>query len=275
MTETAPHKVRMGEITAAEARSLYALNPVVLLPFGSHEDQGPHAPMGDYLLAEKVAEAIALRATAAGTRTVVAPVMPFGRADFFAPMPGGIALSHATLLAVLEEVLGALLRHGLTNLVILNGHGGNVPVIEDATRRIHHAGGPAIPCLYLWRIAGGLLPRILGEEKARMVAGHGADPLTSLGLHYAPERMRPELTPAPRPGPSPTHLGIPFKAWGALDFQGAEVTVPLDYDQVSPDAVSAGDPRLCTAETGAALAEMLATIGADFCAHLVAARKQG
>ena len=54
-------KVHMGQITGGEARELYAKNPIILLPMGSHEDQGPHAPMGDYLLAEKFAELIALQ----------------------------------------------------------------------------------------------------------------------------------------------------------------------------------------------------------------------
>ena len=92
MTDVAITKVRMGEITGDEARALYPKNPVILLPMGSHEDQGPHAPMGDYFLAEKMAELIALKATAEGTRTVVAPVLPFGKGDFFGPMIGGIAL---------------------------------------------------------------------------------------------------------------------------------------------------------------------------------------
>ena len=45
-------KVHMGALTGDEGRAIYAKNPVILLPMGSQEDQGPHAPMGDYLLAE-------------------------------------------------------------------------------------------------------------------------------------------------------------------------------------------------------------------------------
>ena len=75
-------------------------NPVILLPMGSQEDQGPHAPMGDYLLAEKVAELAALARHRARARArVVAPVLPFGGADFFGAMPGGIAMHQATLTA--------------------------------------------------------------------------------------------------------------------------------------------------------------------------------
>ena len=66
-TKTDP-LVHMGTITGGEARELLKSNPVILLPMGSHEDQGPHAPMGDYLLAEKIAELAALQASKAGTR---------------------------------------------------------------------------------------------------------------------------------------------------------------------------------------------------------------
>src|ERR1700722_3189405 len=100
MTSTSQHKIRIGELTGGEAREILARRPVILLPLGSYEDQGPHAPMGDYLSAEKVAELIAGRATAGGTETLVAPVLPFGGADYFGSMPGGIALSQTTLRAV-------------------------------------------------------------------------------------------------------------------------------------------------------------------------------
>ena len=65
--------VHMGMLTGDEGRAIYTTNPVIFLPMGSHEDQGPHAPMGDYLLAEKIAELAALRATEMGTPTWLLP----------------------------------------------------------------------------------------------------------------------------------------------------------------------------------------------------------
>ncbi len=268
MVEVAPHKVRMGEITGDEARALHAANPVILLPLGSHEDQGPHAPMGDYLLAERMAELIALRATAEGTRCLVAPVLPFGKADFFGAMPGGIALSAATFRAVVEEMLEALLRHGLTRLLVLNGHGGNVEAINEATRGVLERRGVVVPCLYLWRVAAAELPKLVGEARARASQGHGADPLTSLCLHLFPDRVRGDLVRPPRGGPPPRALGLPFRGFGAVDFGGAEVTVPLGYEAVAPEAVSEADARLASAETGRKLAERLVGIGAGLVAQL-------
>ena len=59
-----PAKVRMAELTGGEARELYPQNPVILLPMGSLEDQGPHAPMGDYMSADRIAESILRRSAA-------------------------------------------------------------------------------------------------------------------------------------------------------------------------------------------------------------------
>ncbi len=64
-------KYRMGEFTALEMREILRAPPVVLLPLGSFEDQGPQAPMGDYLSAERMVELIPERATTRGTQTLL------------------------------------------------------------------------------------------------------------------------------------------------------------------------------------------------------------
>lgn len=258
-------KVRMSELTGGEAREEMARNPVILLPMGSHEDQGPHAPMGDYLLADAVTERIARRAGERGTRTLVAPVVPFGGADYFGSMAGGIALSQATLRTVIADMLACLLRHNLTRIVVINGHGGNVQAIHDATQPIWVQRRILIPSVYLWRIGCSLLPGILGAETAAKVAGHGADPLTSIGLHLFPQLMRPDLVPQPLPREEV--LGLQLADLGVARFEGADVAVPIEYHEVARNGVLGGDPRRCSAETGAILVEQLTEIGARFVEH--------
>jgi len=261
-------KLRLGELTGGGAREAAARRPVILLPLGSHEDQGPHAPMGDYLSAERVAERIARRAGELGVEAYAAPVLPFGGADYFASMPGGIALGQATLRAVLDDMLGCLLRHGLTRLVVVNGHGGNVQAIHDATQKVWLARRVLIPSFYLWRVAYGLLPGIVGEETARRASGHGADPLTSVAMHLFPELVRPDLVPAPLE--PPRIQGLRPSNFGAVEFEGAEIAVPLEVEHTAPNGVWKGDPRLASAETGARLVERLAEIGARLCKHVAA-----
>jgi creatinine amidohydrolase len=261
----ATQKTRLGELTAVEMRALLTEHPVILLPLGSHEDQGPHAPMGDYLSAERVAQRIAERASAAGTPTLVAPVLPFGGADFFGSVPGALALSQTTLRAVLTDLLAGLLRHGLTRIIVINGHAGNVTAIHDTTQPIWRERRILIPSLYLWRVAAGLLPGLVGVDAARRASGHGADPLTSIAMHLFPDWMRPDLLPAPA-APPPIH-GMAVSGFGTVLFEGVELAVPLEIAQVTSSGVWGGDPHLASAQTGAALVEELTRIGA----HLAAA----
>ena len=254
---------RMAELTATTLRERLAQRPVLLLPLGSFEDQGPHAPMGDYLSAD----ALALRiAGAAGVPALVAPVLPFGGADFFAPVPGAIALGQATLRGVLSDMLGCLLRHGLTRLLLLNGHGGNAGAIHDVTLRLRHETGHVIPSFYLWREAGRLLPKVVDAAAAQRSAGHGADPLASIAWHLFPELMRPELIPAPMPGGE--MLGLPVSGFGTVRHGAVEIDVPVEIDAIAPGGVAGGDARLCSPETGAALAQLLVAEGAALVAHL-------
>ena len=268
-TKTDP-LVHMGTITGGEARELLQSNPVILLPMGSHEDQGPHAPMGDYLLAEKIAELAALQASKAGTRTLVAPVLPYGGADWFGPMIGGIAISQGTLTAVIAEMVDSLHRNGLTRIIVINGHGGNVGPISEVARELYQRERIVLPSLYLWRIAYGMLPGIVGAETSAKVSGHGADPLTSLGLHLFPELIRKDLIPAGKPMKRDPILDLPFTGLGTASFDGAEIGVPHEYDEVYHDGVGKGDPTLCSAETGAKLAEKLSDVVARFVAHFAA-----
>ncbi len=256
-------RTRLGEITSAEARARLASAPVLLLPLGSQEDQGPHAPMGDFLCAERIATLIAERACARGHDTLVAPVLPFGGRDFFGSVPGGITLSQETLRLVLRDITGCLLRHGVRRLIVVNGHGGNAQAIHDVTQEILLARGVLVPNFQLWRIAGQLLPSILGAEQAARASGHGADPLASVAMHLFPELVRPELVPG-APAPARDVFGLEAGNFGSARFEGIEIGLPLE---IGGSAVT-GDARLSSAATGARLVERLVELGAGLIARL-------
>jgi len=152
MTAKSQHKVRLGELTGGEAREILASRPVILVPLGSHEDQGPHAPMGDCLFAKRIAELIAERANSRGTVTLVAPEVPFGGANYF-----------GNIRTVLADIFAYLLRHRLTRLIVINGHDGNVPIIHEVALEIYREQKALIPSFYLSRIADSLLPVLLGR----------------------------------------------------------------------------------------------------------------
>ena len=256
-------KVRLGTLTSAEAASRLLSGATVLLPLGSHEDQGPHAPMGDYLSAERISELIALRAVSAGHDTVVAPALPFGGSDFFGSRPGGIALSQTTLRLVLRDMLDCLLRHAPARLIIVNGHGGNAQAIHDVTQEILLERGVLIPSFYLWKIAGGLLPELLGAERAARSSGHGADPLASVAMHLFPDLIRADLIPT-APAQPRTIVGLPVSGFGTARFEGVEIGMPIELGET----VVTGDATLCSADSGALITERLVALGAGLIGHL-------
>ncbi len=258
-------KYRMGENTAQEMREILQTRPVVLLPLGSFEDQGPHAPMGDYLSAERMAELIAERATSRGIRTLVAPVLAYGGADFFGTAPGGIALGQETFRAVLRDMFGCLLRHDVSRLIVVNGHAGNAQAVLDTAREIWRERQVLVPSFYLWKIARGLMPGLVGEAQTKLTSGHGGDPLTSIATHLFPQWMRADLTPAPHDAPEV--LGMQVTGFGTASFEGAEIDVPIELADITPDAVFGADARGCSAETGATLVEAVTELGARFVRH--------
>jgi hypothetical protein len=175
--------------------------------------------MGDFRLAAIIAGDIARRATDTGTLTLVAPTLPFGAADHFGAIPGGLALAPATFRAVLADLLADLRRNGLTRVIILNGHGGNVPLIHEVTLAIRRAGGPIIPSVYLWKIARRLMERRIGPAGTRF--GHGGEPLASITLALRPDHARPDH--AVPPAAAARAFGCPVAGFGAIGFEDIEI----------------------------------------------------
>jgi creatinine amidohydrolase len=80
-------KFLLKDMTFREFQQRIPDNPVILPPLGSQEEHGPMAPMNDFMLTEAFAE----RADA-----IAAATLPFGYADYFRPIPGGIQLRAET-----------------------------------------------------------------------------------------------------------------------------------------------------------------------------------
>ena len=253
-------KLKMQELTAQEARENLTEEAVILLPMGSLEDQGVHAPMGDYLGAEAVALDMARAARNEGVPTFVAPVIPFGGKDYFDSSHGGISIRQSTLTALLDDMIDSLVKHGLRKLLIINGHGGNVPAIVEVTARWRETEGLFIPSMYLWQIAYELLKEILGPETAAKSSGHGGDPLTSIGLHHYPDILRPDLMRPP--ATSGSVRGVDIGGFGAIKYDGAKIQAPVLAAETAPDGIWMGDPQFSSAETGRQLTERLCQIGA-------------
>ncbi len=234
--------MRIAELPAPEVASRLSAGHAVLLPMGSTETHGPALPMGDYLLAEEIALRIAREAGDA----LVAPPLAFGGADFFRGVPGGVALSTPTLTALATEILVALHEGGARRILIVNGHGGNIPAIEDSQRALRQSHGAIIPVLHLWKSAAPWQVELGGSPAA---LGHGGDPVASVGLHLRPDLCQPAML-LPRAAPAP-FLGLPVSGFGTIRAEGVDFGVPIELPEIAPGGVQAMDPSGASAELGA------------------------
>jgi creatinine amidohydrolase len=255
----------LQDLTFVELQERMAEDPVVLIPLGSVDEQGPMAPMGDFMLTARIAAMAAQRAGA-----IAAPIMPFGYADYFRTVPGGIALRPATFAAVLEDICSNFLDHGLLRLVIVNGHSGNYPLIDQVIRKLKRERAVLVPCINLWRsIPPALWREMDGDAPNR---GHGADPLTSVYLHLFPELMRMDLAePARAAGEL---LGLPTTGLAAVRFQGQEINLAVDVTDHTANGITAGDPKRASAAKGARITAHLVDHLVAFAQHMKAADPQ-
>ncbi|MGP1397971.1 MAG: creatininase family protein [Inquilinaceae bacterium] len=258
-SETRKH--RLSDMSFLEFRARMAEDPVIVLPLGSQEEQGPACPMGDYMLTEVIADRAA---EAAGA--VVAPILPFGYADYFRPVAGGIALRPETFRMVLEDMVVNFLDHGLNRILIVNGHSGNAGLIDQTLRAIKRDRGVLVPAIHLWRsIPPKIWADIHGDDAAR-AKGHGADPLTSVYRHLFPDLMRPDLAEAP--GEKGAMLGLPTTGLGAVSFQGVDVALAVDVTDRCGNGITDGDPALASADKGERIVDHLVAWCAAFIRHL-------
>lgn len=222
--------MRLDEATWTEVRELDS--SLALLPVGSTEQHGPHAPLGtDSLNAETVAEAAA---DAYDGELLVGPTVPVSVAEEHRHFDGTLWVSPDTFRAYVRETVGSLAHHGFDRVVLVNGHGGNVGALAEVSATISRRDGAyAVP--FTWFDA-------VGEHVSRM--GHGGALETALLRHANPELVREERVAEAREGAA--------GRWG--DWV-AGVNLAHDSAEFTENGV-VGDPEEGDAALGAELLEL-------------------
>lgn len=172
----------------------------VVLPLGAHEQHGPHLPLGtDALFVERVLEAVLARLEP-DLPIWRLPLQSFGFSPEHEGFPGTVSLPAPVLLGLLDAVGAAVAGAGFERLLLFNGHGGQIALLQVAARQIH-ARWPrlgVLPC-FLWSGPEGALDDI--PEPERSCGLHAGRAETSLMLSLAPRCVGPLPTPVSLPAP--------------------------------------------------------------------------
>jgi mycofactocin precursor peptide peptidase len=206
------------ELTAARWPDVEAgPRRLLVVPLGSLEQHGPHLPMGTDT---RIAAAVAARACAGRAGVALAPPVGIGASGEHADFPGTLSIGTAALTTCLTE-LG---RHASLHwpaMLLVNGHGGNVPAIGGALSLLRAEGRAC----HAWN-AG--LP---GAD------AHAGRFETSIMLALAPDEVR-------LAGAAPGERGPLAEIMPALRTRGVRA--------VSPNGVL-GDPAGASAAEGTRL----------------------
>lgn len=171
--------MNLAEATWTDAAS--TSTSLAVLPVGSTEQHGPHAPLGtDWLTAEAVARA---GVDQYRDENVLAPTIPVGVAEEHRQFTGTLWVREDTFRAYVRETIESLASHGWDRIVVVNGHGGNVSPLRELCGRVtRDETAYAVP--FTWFDAVDLDEISLPEDAGM---GHGGPVETSLVRHLRPE----------------------------------------------------------------------------------------
>jgi creatinine amidohydrolase len=220
---------------------------LAVLPVGSTEQHGPHAPLGtDTTTATAVAREGVDRAD---TPTILAPPIPVGIAAEHRQFPGTLWVSEDSFRAYVRETCQSLAAHGWDRIVIVNGHGGNVDALRELCGTLVRVGEAyAVP--FTWFDAV--------DTPGGIDMGHGGPVETSLVRHVDPDSVDADrFAEAAENG---------AEGWG--EWQSS-VNLAYDTAEFSENG-TVGDPT----ESSPALGEQLLDDAASKLADLLAAVDQ-
>lgn len=221
---------------------------VAMVPVGAIEQHGPHLPVStDMTIAEGMAAAIASRVTQGSV--LVLPGVSYGKSDEHLDFAGTVSLDEATLLSILIAIGQGVRRAGLRRIVFLNAHGGNVPVIQIACRKLRVESG-------LFAVAAGWMSMgmpdgLLSPSEVRDGI-HGGLAETALMLHFRPDLVDMKLAENFVP-----QSGAVAESNSVLRMLG-----PVSAGWIAQDLHpkgAAGDASGATAATGLKIVEHVAT----------------
>jgi len=198
-------KVLLSEMNGEDVKEAVGKADVAIVPFGSTENHGGHLPFGtDCITPSELSLRIAERCGGA----IVLPTQPYGVSPHHASFLMTMSLRPETLKALATDLLLSLLKHGIRNAVIINGHDGNSPALDEAAKEVKGHGMFVATLDAWWVAAGELLPKSTFEVWSGL--GHGGEGETSMILHLRPDLvdMRKARGVVPH---LPKHLKINWK----------------------------------------------------------------
>ena len=214
---------------------------ICIVPIASLEQHGYHLPTGtDTMLVEAVATRGAER-VADDVPVLLTPTLWVGYSPHHTPFGGTVTGEFDTLHDQIEQVADSALDNGFDTLLLLNGHGGNGPLVSAATATVGQA-HPDAEILGLTYFELGVYFADDVRESELGGISHGGELETSMMLHLYPELVDEEQMEA-------TQWETEYDQAPSDLLDSGPLSVTLDVEEWS-ESGAMGDVSAVSAEKG-------------------------
>jgi creatinine amidohydrolase len=176
----------------------------VIIPVAAIEQHLEHLAMEhDWRSVTHIAAAVAERLR---PQVVVAEGLMAGISEHHMKHPGTLTLTPATFLAVVHDLVDSMYRAGFKNILVLNGHGGNVVPCRsnwDQFVRRYQVNLQFLPYWDVYTVEDAEELMDSGKRLPEDLPGHAQEFETSFALAAFPENVRTDMwTDQPDPTPA-------------------------------------------------------------------------
>ena len=243
---TAAQEYRYEALTWPELDEAIAQAKVIVLPVGSTEQHGHHLPQDvDTKLASAVAYEAARRSP---DQVLVLPPVSYGYTHHVMDFPGTINIEPSTFVRFLLDITRSVAYHGFKKIIIINGHGSNHPLVEQAGRQTNLQTDALCLTLSWWNLIGDYWNE---EVRTSVIPGgcaHACELETSMYLHVDGDSVRVDRTA----GNIPDYMKLPGgDKWQYVDLTaGTGPATIVDWTSGYTETGAFGEPEKATAEKG-------------------------
>ena len=133
MASRAATEYRYEKLTWPEINEAIEMSQVCIVPCGAVEQHGEHLPLDvDLMCPSSIARGVGEKMA---DKVLVLPIIAYGYTGHVMDFPGTINTHYETFIRQVLDVVKSLIFHGFKKVILLNGHGSNMPNLDLAARR--------------------------------------------------------------------------------------------------------------------------------------------